>query len=104
MPEKDEKYGDVLPTNWVAYADQIPPLIKALLAHGFQKLEPSAESKKIWGDDYLWYSNGKGDVITIDEAKRKGERIITITEGCKPIISDTFAGLDCFRVAQEWDF
>lgn len=91
-------------TIWIAHADMVPSLIKALLNHGFKKLEPSMETKKYWSDDYLWYYDDHRNLVTINKAKKKGERIVTCTQGAKPIVSDTFTGLDGFRIARDEDF
>lgn len=98
---KDEDDNPI--TTWVGLNSQVPILIKTLLAHGFQKLEPAEEAKKVWSESYSWYFDGKGDYVSIDTERRKYP-LITCTLGCKPIISDAFLGLDSFRIAQDSDF
>lgn len=91
-------------STWVATPLQTKILVGALEENGFKKLQIDGKSPRIWNNEYEWYYDESGNVVTVDFSIKKTDVIITFTLGCKPIVSDAFGGMDKLRKATDRDF
>lgn len=91
-------------STWVVSPLQAKLLSLSLEENGFKKLQIDGKNPKVWNDEYEWYYDETGNVVTIDYNTRRSNTIITVTEGCIPVVADAFGGMDKLRKATDNDF